>query len=210
MRKAIWGAAIALSLLLGQPAAAQSPDLGSLLPSLRAGGYVIVMTHLMTDPGQEDVYPLDYNDTSKQRLLSDLGYEAAQALGEAFLRLGIPFGEVRSSRLFRAIETAGLICHKSVTPDDRLTDTAAPEAGGADVHEAAGAALRAIAATPPEPGTNTLVVTHAANLADAFGADWADFGDGEAALFLPDGSAEPALVRRVGPGDWVALANGLL
>lgn len=221
MKVMISGLAAVALLLFGQATQAQVPagpardmsehvqgtDIKRLVPSLRQGGYVIVFRHMATDPSQVDVYPLDFSDTSKQRLLSDYGRQGAQMLGEAFAILEIPIGRVYASRLFRALETAGLIAHKDVVPDDRLNDSDGPgSAGGGDA--ASAAALRALVTAAPDPGTNTVIVTHAGNMRDAFGPGWADMGEGEAAIFKPDGSAEPVPVLRVGPGDWVALSNG--
>jgi hypothetical protein len=47
-------------------------------------------------------------------------------------------------------------------------------------------ALRALVAAAPDPGTNTLVVTHKRNILDVFGKDWFDIEEGEASIFKPD------------------------
>ena len=67
------------------------------------------------------------------------------------------------------------------------------------------AALRAMAARVPEPGTNTLIVTHKPNILDAFGKDWFDIREGEASVFKPDGSGAYTLVGRVQIAQWATL-----
>ena len=62
-------------------------------------------------------------------------------------------------------------------------------------------ALRAIVATAPDPGTNTLIVTHTPNTLDAFGEDWFEIKEGEASIFRPEGTGF-ALIARVQIGQW--------
>jgi hypothetical protein len=58
-------------------------------------------------------------------------------------------------------------------------------------------ALRTMAATPPDAGKNTLVVTHKPNIIDAFGKDWFEVKEGEASIFRPVGAGNAVLVARV-------------
>ena len=62
-------------------------------------------------------------------------------------------------------------------------------------------ALRALVATAPDSGTNTLIVTHKPNILDAFGKDWFEIQEGEASIFKPEGGRF-ALVARVQIGQW--------
>jgi len=62
-------------------------------------------------------------------------------------------------------------------------------------------ALRALVATAPAPGTNTLIVTHKPNILDAFGKDWFEIKEGEASIFRPEGNGY-ALVARVQISQW--------
>ena len=66
----IWACAGAL---LAATAFADDARLDTLLPSLQQGGYVIVLRHGATDPQQQDVYPLSYEDMTGQRQLSEQG-----------------------------------------------------------------------------------------------------------------------------------------
>jgi broad specificity phosphatase PhoE len=203
---------VALAVLaIAGAAYGQGSDLKSLLPAMKSGGYVIVLRHGATDPKQEDVYPLDYSDMSKQRQLSDAGRDVARQVGAAFKKVGVPIGTVYTSRLNRAQETGKLISGKDVTAREELNDSsmgstsamAGSAGGGSSRH---GEALRKMATAPTAPGTNTLIVTHKTNITDAFGKDWGNVKEGEATIFKGDGATTMTPVARVQASDWVALA----
>jgi hypothetical protein len=212
MRLFAYATALAISLLVAAPAHAQATDLKALLPSLKSGGYVLVFRHTATDAAQEDVFPFDYSDMSKQRQLSEEGRKTAQQLGAALAALGIPIGEVWTSRLNRAIETGQMLAGKPGTGIDALTDSSSGKAGGmanaaGGGSEALGAALRKMASTRPAAGTNTVVVTHKTNIIDAFGEDWAKVKEGEVGIFKPDAAGALVPVARVQAVDWLQMAD---
>ena len=64
-----------------------------------------------------------------------------------------------------------------------------------------------MAATAPQPGRNTLIVTHKPNILDAFGKDWFEVREGEASIFKPDGSGKLIPVARVQAADWIKAAG---
>src|SRR5436305_14724408 len=82
--------------------------------ALKNGGYVIVFRHGATDENQKDIYPFKFEDMKAQRQLSDKGRDSARQIGTALKRLGIPIGEVYTSRLNRAVETGKLLADKDV------------------------------------------------------------------------------------------------
>src|ERR1700759_3426601 len=86
----------------------RAAELGRLLPGLKQGGYTLVVRHVATDDSQKDVYPLVFDDMTKQRQLSDEGRKVAREIGGAMKVLGIRLGEVYTSKLNRAIETGSL------------------------------------------------------------------------------------------------------
>ena len=198
-------AAVSLAVVLIAVAAwAQSAtSLDDLLTTLRAGGQVIVVRHGATHADQADTDPLNLENVAKQRQLNDKGRADARAMGEALKRAGIPIGRVYSSRFQRAVETARLIAGKEPEATNDVTE------GGQVVSPNENArrmqALRAMAARVPEPGTNTLIVTHKPNILDAFGKDWFDIREGEASVFKPDGSGAYTLVGRVQIAQWATL-----
>lgn len=209
LMRCIWACAGAL---LAATALAEDGKLNALLPSLQQGGYVIVLRHGATDAQQNDAYPLNYQDMTRQRQLSEQGKEVARQTGAALNSLGIPIGKVFTSRLNRAVETGRLIAGKDVIWKEELNDSGMGSASAMTGSSGTGnqryaTALRQLAATRPELGTNILVVTHKTNIQDAFGKMWADIKEGESLLFKPDGSASPTPVARIEANDWIELAH---
>jgi broad specificity phosphatase PhoE len=202
------------SALLAASASAGDATLGSLLPSLQKGGYVIVVRHEATDARQQDIYPLDYADPTKQRQLSEQGREEAREMGYALRSLGIPIGNVFTSRLNRAVETGRFIAGKDVVSKEELNDSGLGSAAAMSGSPVIGnpryaAALRRQVGTRPEPGTNTLIVTHKTNIKDAFRKPWADIQEGEALVFDPERfDTDRSPVLRVEASAWIALALG--
>jgi len=155
-----------------------------LLAALREGGYVIYVRHAITDQSQTDSDLSDLANCATQRNLTEEGRAQAQLIGESIGALAIPIGEIQSSELCRARETAELAFGRvTQTPDLSSFGTAASET---DVN-ARIEALRRLLATPPVSGTNTVLVGHQFNIGDAAGVSLAE---GEAAIFLPLGAAE--------------------
>ena len=179
-------------------------DTKTLVADLKRGGYVIVFRHAPTNRDQADTDPLNYSDTTHQRLLNEKGRELAAEIGIAFLDLKIPVGRVYTSEYSRAIQTGRLIGGGDVTPTLDVTE------GGLVAtpieNDRRAAALTELVATPPAAGTNTIIVTHKPNLVDAFGADWLSSKEADAGVFKPDGHNHAILVARVAPGDWIKVA----
>ena len=201
------------ALLIGMAAlaaqlVAQAAEPRSVVASLREGGYVIVMRHGATNRDMADTDPLNVDDpanVSKQRQLSDRGRRAAADMGSAFATLHIPLGDVYSSKFNRAVETARLVSGKEPKATADISE------GGLVVttveNERRAEAMRRLAATAPQAGTNTLLVTHKPNILDAFGKDWFDVREGEASVFRPDGNGKYVLVERVQADRWMELAK---
>ena len=180
------------------------PDINTLVADLRHGGYVIVFRHAPTNRDQADTDPLNFSDTTHQRLLSDKGRELAEEIGNAFVALRIPVGRIYTSKYSRAIETGKLIGGSEVTPTLEVTE------GGLVAtpieNDRRAAALKELVATPPAAGSNTVIVTHKPNLIDAFGAVWVASKEGEAGVFKRDEYGRATLIARVQPSDWIKLA----
>jgi phosphohistidine phosphatase SixA len=189
----------------------RAADLDGLVSSLKDGGYVIVFRHGATDDSQKDVYPFKFDDMSAQRQLSEKGRELARELGAALKKLGVPIGEVYTSRLNRAVETGKLIGAKEVSPVDELTDSGAGSASAManpdGKNAKAGRAVRELVNAPPKPGVNNLAVTHKTNVADAFGKEFADIREGEALVYKTSSSGPAVFVVRVQANEWIARAG---
>jgi phosphohistidine phosphatase SixA len=202
---------VVLGIFLDGPPQAIAADLAKLVLSLKDGGHVIVLRHFATDESQNDVYPFRFDDMTAQRQLSERGRETAREVGAAIKRLGVPIGEIYTSKLNRAVETARLMTGGDVSPLEALSDSGAgstsamanPEGKNAK----AGQALRDLVAARPKAGANNLVITHKTNIADAFGKDLSDVQEGEALIYKPSPSGPSVLITRVQASEWIAQAS---
>jgi broad specificity phosphatase PhoE len=192
---------VALYVLGSTSSYAQTVDVKALAAMMKQGGYVIVFRHGATNRDQADTDPLNHDNLLKQRLLSESGRELARQVGESFKALHVPLGKVYTSKFNRAVETGRLVGGGEVTPTLDLTE------GGLVVtpieNDRRAEALRKMAATPPENGKNTLLVTHKPNIIDAFGKDWFEVKEGEASIFRPNSSGKAVLIARVQAIEWV-------
>jgi phosphohistidine phosphatase SixA len=201
-------AVVGLALVLSAPCVAQSldrqdRDTQQLVQRLRVGGYIIVVRHGATVSNQADTDPFNFNDVTKQRNLNDKGKELAKAFGDAVRRVGLPVGEVYTSKFNRAYETAVLAGFENIERTVDLTE------GGLvvtpDENNRRAEALRQMLAQAPAQGKNNLLITHKPNIVDALGKDWFDVKEGEASIFKPEGS-KYQLIARVQMEDWPKLA----
>lgn len=180
---------------------AQTADVKALAEHLKQGGYVIVFRHGATNRDQADTDPLNYDNTAKQRLLSEGGKALATQVGASFKALQVPIGKVHTSKFNRAVETGRLISGTEVTSTLDITE------GGLVVtpieNDRRAEALRKLVATPPEDGKNTLLVTHKPNIVDAFGKNWFEVREGEASIFQPDGAGKAVPIARVQAIEWI-------
>src|SRR6476619_2342500 len=144
-----------LVVLLAISLPSHAADLDGLVASLKQGGYVLVFRHGATDDSQKDVYPFQFDDMTAQRQLSDKGRSMARELGEALKKLGVPIGEVYTSKLNRAVETGKLLGGKDVSPMDALTDSgegSSSAMANPNGHPRAESAMRALVNAPPKAG----------------------------------------------------------
>jgi len=196
-----------MSTLLALCTASSAVSLGGkdLTAALQRGGYVILMRHASSPLAPPDPAQADPDNPHHERQLDEGGRASARAMGDAFHRLRIPIGQVLSSPTYRALETA------------RLADLAAPQtyaelgdAGQSMTSGSSGAGggwLRGKVAQAPTAGTNTLIITHAPNIREAFPTEGAEVAEGEALIFRPDVKGGASLVARVRIQDWPRLTD---
>lgn len=152
-----WFTTTGVLSLSGAPVMAAGDD--ALTARLRRGGHLILMRHAATVPGIGDPAGFVLGQCATQRNLSEAGRADALRIGAAFKRLGIPVGEVLSSRWCRCLDTARLafgMAEPSAMLDSMFNDEPAQR----------DAKLRQLAAwikTPPGPG-NVVLVTHDVNI----------------------------------------------
>jgi phosphohistidine phosphatase SixA len=184
---------------LPEPPTVAGQELVALAGNLKAGGYVIFFRHLDTRQDQEDRQPVDLNDCTAQRNLSDEGKARGKSIGLAFKRARIPIGEVASSPFCRTVETAKIIFGK-VTPEASLFFAIALNDEG---KKQKGQMLRSMLSKLPAKETNTVIVSHTANLQEAVGL-WPK-PEGVAYVLRPDGKGGVVAVARVAPDAWSVL-----
>jgi phosphohistidine phosphatase SixA len=186
----------------GKPAS--PPDVLSgkaLVEALRAGGYIIYFRHGMTDHATLDTDRVNLADCSKQRLLSAAGRQQMREVGRAFTRLGIRVGTVLSSPYCRTIDTATLVAGRTEVAEDMKHTVNADEATANQRAQA----LRKLLATKPQPGTNTVLAGHTANLQEATGI-WPK-PEGVAIVFQPTADGGARYIATVPAEQWSRLAQ---
>jgi len=186
--------------------ASDAPTDRQLVHALQAGGLVIVFRHGATFPDQADTDPLNFDDIGAQRLLNDKGKALAKALGEAFRQIGVPIGEVYTSKYNRAYQTAVLAGFENIEKTADVTEGGLVVSPNENARRAE--AFRKLVSTPPRAGTNSLIISHRPNIVDALGKDWFDVKEGEASIFRPNNGAYK-LVARVQMDEWARIASAM-
>jgi phosphohistidine phosphatase SixA len=174
---------------------------------LKQGGFVIVIRHGRTNESPafpRDESPTDLANCSGQTMLTDVGKEQARAIGVAFRNAAIPVGKVLASGLCRAVETARLAFGRVEPSDALLIESFVPIAGTAEpsLWPQRVELMKAMIATVPEVGTNTVLITHFPNIKAALGIQ-INFGD--AAIVKPDGRGGVAVVGKILSREWSSL-----
>jgi phosphohistidine phosphatase SixA len=185
----------AAAVVLSSSALAANLSGDALVEALRDGGLVIVMRHASAEreaPAPQRRVPANF---AGERQLDEHGRNTMTAMRSAFRRLGIRIGEVHSSPAFRARETAEYLGFGTL----QLADQIGAENGDAGW-------LRAKVSEAPVEGRNTAIITHARNLAEAFGDEAANMQDAEALIYRPDGG-NATLVARLQVEEWASLGR---
>ncbi len=202
------------------PPPAQAPSLGpslgpslspqarqadaDLVKALRAGGHAIVMRHAAADPDKADIDPLNFKNVRTQQPLTEPGKTAARVFGEGLRAIGVPIGEVLTSRFSRAYQTAVMAGFKTAKPVTELTEGTLVVSPNEQRRRAS--ALKQLAAAPLPVGSNRLLITHRANIMQAFGKEWFEVKEGEASIFKVEKGAY-SLIARVQIDDWPRIAG---
>lgn len=169
-----------------------------LVGELRGGGYVIYFRHAATDTAIETA-PIDLGDCSTQRNLSERGRRQSVQIGRAIKRLRLPVGKVLSSGYCRTLDTAVLAFGRAKATEALLSS---PLDSSRSLRRLRGA-LRRLLSTAPKPSTNTVLISHAANIQEVARFTLAE---GEAAVFIPRDRNRFKLAGRIKPEEWVVLA----
>jgi phosphohistidine phosphatase SixA len=196
-------------LLAAQLVGDTTPKLSgqALINELKKGGYIIYFRHGSTsDIGEKDMEDPDLDNCAIQRNLSKEGQDQTKAIGVAFRKLQIPVGEVYASPYCRCLDTAKNIFGKG------QKSRALHFAIHLDNAERAAVTtqLLDLLGAMPQPGTNTALVSHTANLQEAVGI-WPK-PEGIAHVLKPAGDGQFSSVGVMLPEAWmqeVALAAAI-
>lgn len=178
------------------------PATPQLLQQVRQGGFVLYMRHGATDSAYPDQVPIVLNDCSTQRPLTEAGRAEIVTVGEAVREAGLPVGEVFSSPLCRARESAQLAYGDKVQIINELMYTA---------HLTSAEKLPVIAMTrkllsePVALGSNRVIVAHAPNLADLMA--YFPRIEGTVIIFRPTQSGGFEYLASIHPKQWPALLH---
>ena len=172
-----------------------------LLSELQQGGYVIYFRHAQTEKDYADQVTADVNNCSTQRVLSEVGWEQANMIGEAFEAAAIPIGKVTTSEYCRAWKTAGLAFGQyeknpalNFLPFEDYTD---------EQVEQMKANVTPLLTAVPESGTNDIIVGHDDIFESATGIYPAP--QGMAYVVKPDGNGGFELIANMLPEEWAEL-----
>jgi phosphohistidine phosphatase SixA len=196
---------IAGALPLGGALAQDKPQasLTKLLGELRQGGFVIYLRHAATVPAGSANEAENLANCADQRNLSSKGRADALQIGKSIKTLGIPIGAVVSSPYCRAKDTARL-AFGHYTEEPELSFVISYDA---DETRRLAASLRRLLAAVPEPGSNSAIVSHSANLYEAAGIFAKP--EGAAYIFRPKADGGFEAVARLLPEDWSEAARSL-
>ncbi|MBE9203297.1 histidine phosphatase family protein [Synechocystis salina LEGE 06099] len=174
-----------------------------LLEVLRQGGYVIYIRHGQTEKDYADQVTAEMGNCATQRTLSEVGWQQAKAIGEAFKKYAIPYDQVFSSQYCRAWQTADLAFGRY----KKNADLNFPKAEDYSPEQIAQmkALLMPFLTQIPSPGTNNIVVGHD----DPFEAATGIYPDpqGMAYVVKPLGGDRFTLVANVRAEEWLELGQ---
>jgi phosphohistidine phosphatase SixA len=193
LRPLLWLATVLAGLAQSQPPS-------DVAAALRSGGYVIVMRHANSPRTPPTASEADPDNTALERQLDAPGKLAAREMGEAFRRLRIPLGNVYASPTYRALETVKYAQFGPAVTVAELGDGG--QGMAADTTGSRSAWLKTKSAELPQPGRNTLIITHLPNITEAMPAEAAGLSDGEALILQPDGHGHSRFITRVKIADW--------
>ena len=172
----------------------------TLIQRLKKGGYVLYMRHGSTQTEQIDQINLNLSDCSTQRPLSAEGRKVAQQVGAHIGRAAIPIGDVLTSPMCRARDTAALAFAQPAQVDPLLMYTSHLTA---DQKRPIVDNTRHLLSTRVPAGTNRVLVAHAPNLADLMG--YFVKPEGTVVVFRPLGDGRFDYLASISPDEWPAL-----
>ncbi len=189
---------IPIAMAAGEPLPfTENPATRDLINHLRKGGYVLFMRHGNTDTSRPDRAPqVDLNDCNTQRPLTAEGRKLAARVGEYIRQAKIPVGEVLSSPLCRAKESAEAAFGHFDVEVNLMYSGNMTDAEKIPVIKK----TRELLSKPVPANTNRLIVAHAPNLRDVMG--YFPKQEGTVVVFRPEGEKGFEYLGSIFPGQW--------
>jgi phosphohistidine phosphatase SixA len=189
------------------PGAAQerpnAPRGADLIDALRQGGYVIYFRHALSNPDQVDADTAQLGPCGTQRNLSSEGRRMARDIGKALQTLRIPVAKIYTSPYCRAVDTAELAFGRHENSNDLYFAVGLSK----EERERQSVMLRQMLSTAPKAGSNTVIVSHHANLKEAAGI-WPK-REGDAHVFRPRPGGGFDHVGEIAADEWSRRAASL-
>lgn len=167
----------------------------ALVQGLQKGGYVIFIRHAGTNGDHKDTDIRDLTNCTTQRNLTAHGRDQSKLIGQGFAVLKIPVGDVFTSEYCRCSDTAQIAFGRATRITALSSHTPLPP----DEKQQRIEALRGLLNISPDPGTNTVIVSHHDMFQDASGLKLVE---GEAAIFQPSAAAGTRFVARIRAEGW--------
>jgi phosphohistidine phosphatase SixA len=186
------------------PYAAEQLSGRKLVTALKSGGHIIYFRHFETGADTPDQHLAKYEDCTTQRQLNEKGARDAVRVRDAFVKLGLPVGDVLASPFCRSWQAADLSFgkHRKV---DGLKLPPSKDYTDADKAAMRATLLPLLAAAPPV-GRNLVIMGHDDNMPASGGPEIKT--QGEAVIAKPDGKGGFSVVAQVQPWFWRAAAQG--
>ena len=200
------GSAVLSFAMMTSPFAAEQLAGRKLVEALKSGGHIIYFRHFETGADTPDQHLARYDDCTTQRQLNEKGASDAVRVRDAFLKLGLPVGDVLASPFCRSWQSADLSFgrHRKV---DGLKLPPSKDYTAAD-NAAMKATLLPLLTSAVPAGRNLVIMGHDDNM-PATGGPLIKT-QGEAVIVKPDGKGGFVVVAQVQPWFWRAAALGRL
>jgi phosphohistidine phosphatase SixA len=186
---------ILIALVFSSTLSAEEITTEEIIKMLQQGGYILYVRHGATDLSQADSDFSDLRNCNKQRNLSEQGIKDSRKLGEAIRKFNIQVDRVISSPYCRCVDTA-IFAFNKVEIDNQLR--AILNENAEVTQKLIGSLSVKLKALPP-PGSNTVLVSHTANLREVTNI-WPK-PEGVVHIFKPSGDNYQH-IGRITPVQW--------
>ncbi len=170
-------------------------EAGRAIAAAKQGGMVLVCRHAITNSFRERE-PVDYADSTTQRLLNRDGERQSRRMGEAIAVLGIEISDLVASPMNRARRTAELMFDRPPRIDSVW------HTNGGSYSGEARQARRRVLRTPVVEG-NRLIVSHIGTMSSVLDGIDRRVDEGDCVVVRP-GGAHYEVIGVVRASDWRA------